>query len=162
MTSYNSCITTLDYFLPYFIICFVLFVTTDWSVSRHMAPCKKRYRLEAREFLLKDWVLLKIECTNRTCLRCLLLFKMADNRFAIVTCDDFEALLEGIDSSSINKKCSKAAGEKDFKYTTIQKPQFLYKSIPIHVQQKYGTIILIIHIAWIHEYVIKRTTVMTE
>jgi len=39
-------------------------MTSDWSVSRHMTPCKKRYRLEARGFLLQDWVLLNIECTN--------------------------------------------------------------------------------------------------
>jgi len=62
-----------------------------------------------------------------------------------------------------NKKCSTAAGEKDFKNTTIQKPQFLsiLVNIPIYVQQKYGTILFIL-IAWIHEYVIKGTTVMTE
>jgi len=34
-------------------------MTSDWSVSRHMTPCKKRYRLEVRAYLLKDWVLLK-------------------------------------------------------------------------------------------------------
>jgi len=62
----------------------VLFMTSHWSVSHHITPCKKRYRLEAHEVLLKDWVLLKIECTNRTCFRCLLPFKMADNRFTIV------------------------------------------------------------------------------
>jgi len=53
---------------------------------------------------LKDWVLLKIECTiNPTCLRCLQPFKMADNQFAIVAgdLDDLEALLEGIDALPI-------------------------------------------------------------
>jgi len=56
-------------------------MTSDWSVSRHMTPCKKRYRQEARE----DWVILKIESTNRTHLRRLLPLKMADNLFVTVT-----------------------------------------------------------------------------
>jgi len=68
-------------------------MTSDWSVSRHMTPCKNRYRLEARSFVLQDWVILKIVYTNQTCLRCLLPFKMADNRFATVAGDDLEALL---------------------------------------------------------------------
>jgi len=79
-------------------------MTNDWSVSRHMTPCKKRYRLEAREFVL---ITKYIMYTNRTCLRCLLPFKMADNRFAIiVTGDDLDALLEGVDASS-TKTCTK-------------------------------------------------------
>jgi len=55
---------------------------------------------------LKDWVLvlLKIECNNRTCLRCLLPFMMTDNRFAIVAGDDLQALLEGgVDVSNTKK-----------------------------------------------------------
>jgi len=69
-------------------------MTSDWSVLRHMTPCKKRCRVEERDFLLKDWVLLKIEGTNRTNQ------DRADKRFAIIAGDDLEALLEGIDASN--------------------------------------------------------------
>jgi len=71
-------------------------MTIDWSVSRHMTPRKKRYRLEARDLVLKAWVILKIECTNRMCLRCSL---SLDGRQPVCNGDYLEALLERYDAS---------------------------------------------------------------
>jgi len=66
------------------------------SVSGHMTPCKKQYRLEAHELFVERLGITKIECTSRMCLRYLLPF----NRFVIVAGDNLEALLEGVDASN--------------------------------------------------------------